>query len=261
MTRSFAWRGSTWQRGATIKLSDNEAATPFVEAHVKLAEREAEHSSAIKSGYLGNGEEKEKPEPPAKTIADAEGAQQGEAQGEAQGQAPASGQPGGGTGGAGGGGKPLSAAAQRISRCARCGNVAEGGDLCPVCADERRERSRVCVVEHVPDLMAIERTGTFRGAYHVLHGRLSPIRGIGPENLNFAPLGERLAAGEISELILALSNDIEGEATCHYIRETLLSAFPQVKVSRIGFGLPSGATLNFADSATLKNALDSRRNF
>ena len=89
VTRSFAWRGSTWQRGATIKLSDNEAATPFVAAHVKLAERVAEHSSAIKSGYLGNGEEKEKPEPPAKTIADAEGAQ-----GEAQGQDPASGQQG-----------------------------------------------------------------------------------------------------------------------------------------------------------------------
>ena len=90
VTRGFAWRGSTWQRGATIKLSDNEATTPFVEAHVKLAERVAEHSSAIKSGYLGNGETKEKPEPPAKTIADAEGAQQGEAQG----QDPASGQQG-----------------------------------------------------------------------------------------------------------------------------------------------------------------------
>ena len=85
VTRSFAWRGSTWQRGATIKLSDNEAVTPFVAGHVKLAEREAEHSSAIKSGYLGNGETKEHPEPPAKTIADAE---------EAQGQAPASGQQG-----------------------------------------------------------------------------------------------------------------------------------------------------------------------
>ena len=155
----------------------------------------------------------------------------------------------------------LSAAAQRISRCSRCGNVAEGGDLCPVCADERRERSRVCVVEHVPDLMAIERTGTFRGAYHVLHGRLSPIRGISPENLNFAPLGERLAAGEISELILALSNDIEGEATCHYIREEFGTRFPGVRITRIGFGLPSGGALNFADPATLRSALESRRAF
>ena len=95
----------------------------------------------------------------------------------------------------------------------------------------------------------------------MLHGRLSPIRGVGPEQLNFKALEARLADGNVEEIILALSNDIEGEATCHYIRETLLSAFPQVKVSRIGFGLPSGATLNFADSATLKNALDSRRNF
>lgn len=155
----------------------------------------------------------------------------------------------------------LSKASSCISRCSACGNIAEGGDLCPVCADERRERERVCVVEHVPDLMAIERTGTFRGRFHVLHGRLSPIRGIGPENLNFASLEKRLFSGEISELILALSNDIEGEATCHYIREEFSAKFPNVKITRIGFGLPSGGSLNFADPATLRSALDSRRDF
>lgn len=155
----------------------------------------------------------------------------------------------------------LSQAAERISRCAYCGNLAEGTDLCVICADERRERSRVCVVEHIPDLMAIERTGTFRGSYHVLHGRLSPIRGVSPEHLNFAELEKRLASGEITELILALSNDIEGEATCHYIREEFGARFPAVKITRIGFGLPSGGALNFADPATLRSALDSRRDF
>lgn len=155
----------------------------------------------------------------------------------------------------------LAEAAQKITRCRKCGNLAEGDALCPVCADERRDTARVCVVEQVPDLMAIERAGTYSGSYHVLHGRLSPIRGVGPEQLNFAALEARLAEGGIEEIILALANDIEGEATCHYIREMMQKSFPQVKVSRIGFGLPSGATLNYTDPATLKNALESRRSF
>lgn len=155
----------------------------------------------------------------------------------------------------------LAEAAQKITRCRTCGNLAEGDALCPVCADERRDDARVCVVEHVPDLMAIERAGAYNGRYHVLHGRLSPIRGIGPEQLNFASLETRLADGKVEEIILALANDIEGEATCHYIREMILKNFPQIKVSRIGFGLPSGATLNYTDPATLKNALESRRSF
>lgn len=155
----------------------------------------------------------------------------------------------------------LRSASERISRCVCCGNIAEGGEYCSICADERRERTRICAVEQVPDLMAIERTGTFRGLFHVLHGRLSPIRGIGPESLNFQSLENRLATGDVEELILALSNDIEGEATCHYIREEFGSRFPSVKITRIGFGLPSGGALNFADSATLRSALDARRDF
>ena len=157
--------------------------------------------------------------------------------------------------------RTLAHAAEHISRCECCGNIAENAELCPICADSRRERGRLCVVEQVPDLMAIERTGTFRGTFHVLHGRLSPIRGIGPENLNFTSLKKRLEAGNVEELILALSNDIEGEATCHFIREEFGKQFPQVKITRIGFGLPSGGALNFADPATLRSALDSRRNF
>jgi recombination protein RecR len=152
----------------------------------------------------------------------------------------------------------LQEAAASVRRCARCGNLAEG-PLCAICADERRPAGVVCVVEQVPDLVAIERSGAFRGTYHVLHGKLSPIQGVGPEHLNFAPLFARLAAGEISELILALSNDVEGEATCHYLRERMPAG--KVKVTRIGFGLPSGGGVLYADAVTLKSALEGRRSY
>lgn len=152
----------------------------------------------------------------------------------------------------------LQSAAAAVHRCARCGNLAEG-ERCAVCADERRLAGVVCVVEHVPDLVAIERSGSYRGAYHVLHGKLSPIQGVGPENLNLATLLERIAAGEIQELILALSNDVEGEATCHYLVDRMPA--DKVKVTRIGFGLPSGGGVLYADSVTLKSALDGRRSY
>lgn len=152
----------------------------------------------------------------------------------------------------------LSEAATHIRRCPNCGNLCEG-DLCEICRNPRRQAGHVCVVETVPDLLAIERSGAFDGHYHVLHGKLSPIQGIGPEDLNMARLGERLGEGGIEEVTLALSNDIEGEATCHYIEETLLRT-RDIRVTRIGFGLPSGGGgLVFADASTLRNALDGRR--
>jgi recombination protein RecR len=153
----------------------------------------------------------------------------------------------------------LEEAARAVRRCERCGNLAET-DSCAICADERRDPAVVCVVEHVPDLVAIERSGAFRGSYHVLHGKLSPIHGIGPDELNLAALRARVAAGAVRELILALSNDVEGEATCHYLTEHLPSGHP-LKISRIGFGLPSGGGVLYADSVTLKSALEGRRNF
>jgi len=153
----------------------------------------------------------------------------------------------------------LEAAARTVRRCVRCGNLAEE-ELCPICADARRAPGQVCVVEHVPDLAALERSGAHRGCYHVLHGKLSPLRGVGPEDLNLAPLLRRLEAGGITELILALSNDVEGEATCHYLTERL-PADGTVRVSRIGFGLPSGGGVLYADAVTLKSALDGRRNY
>jgi len=153
----------------------------------------------------------------------------------------------------------LNTASGAVRRCVRCGNIAEG-EQCGVCADSRRDASVVCVVEQVPDLAAIERSGAFRGVYHVLHGKLSPINGTGPEDLNFAPLLARLEQGEIRELILALSNDVEGEATCHYLTERL-PVGGEVNVSRIGFGLPSGGGVFYADAVTLKSALDGRRQY
>ena len=160
----------------------------------------------------------------------------------------------------------LGEAAREVRRCARCGNLAEGG-LCAVCADERRDHAVVCVVEHVPDLVAMERSGAYRGAYHVLHGRLSPINGVGPDELNWAGLRERIESGAVRELILALGNDVEGEATCHFITKHLpapeagAGGVAAVQVSRIGFGLPSGGGVLYADAVTLRSALEGRRDY
>lgn len=153
----------------------------------------------------------------------------------------------------------LQAAAQSVRRCIKCGNLAEE-ELCSLCADAGRAATQLCVVENVLDLAAIERSGAYRGLYHVLHGKLSPIRGVGPEDLNLGPLLARIQSGEINELILALSNDVEGEATCHYLTERLPSG-GAVKVTRIGFGLPSGGGVLYADAVTLKSALEGRRDY
>ena len=146
-----------------------------------------------------------------------------------------------------------------IRRCERCGNLSEDV-LCAVCSDPKRDQRSVCVIEEVPDLVAIERSGSWRAAYHVLHGKLSPLRGVGPSELNMARLLARVEAGEVDELVLALSNDVEGEATCHYLQEHLPCG-RGVRVTRIGFGIPSGGGVLYADSVTLKSALDSRRSF
>lgn len=153
----------------------------------------------------------------------------------------------------------LSAAGDSVGRCTCCGNLAED-DLCRVCSDTTRDRGLVCVVEHVPDLMAIERSLAWKGLYHVLHGKLSPIHGVGPEALNLESLARRIESGGIEEFVFALSNDIEGQATCHYIQEELIGRRP-IRATRIGFGLPSGAGVTHADAVTLKSALDGRRQY
>lgn len=153
----------------------------------------------------------------------------------------------------------LDEASRSIERCSRCGNMSEA-DMCDVCSDPRRDSRSVCVVENVPDLVAIERSGSWRSGYHVLHGKLSPLQGVDPDDLNISRLLDRVESGEIDEIVLALSNDVEGEATCHYIQEHLPKNRP-IKVTRIGFGIPSGGGVLFADATTLRNALEGRRPF
>jgi recombination protein RecR len=130
-----------------------------------------------------------------------------------------------------------------------------------VCSDPRRDHRSVCVVENVPDLVAIERSGSWRSGYHVLHGKLSPLHGVGPDDLNISSLVARIESGEIDELVLALPNDVEGEATCHYLSRSTFPEGRRLRVTRIGFGIPSGGGVLYADSVTLKSALESRRAF
>lgn len=153
----------------------------------------------------------------------------------------------------------LLSARERVRSCRLCGNVCED-EICSICEDaQRQESSTLCVVEHVSDLMAIEKSGAYRGRYHVLSGKLSPINGVGPEDLNLRTFESRVREEGVTELILALPNDVEGEATCHYLTELLEGS--EVEVSRIGFGLPSGASVLYADSGTLKSALDARQRY
>ncbi len=152
----------------------------------------------------------------------------------------------------------LAKAQEAIGECEFCGAMAKRGELCKVCADGSREQSSICVVESVLDLMSIEKSGAFRGRYFVLGGKLSPMKRISPENLKMGKLKALVDSGEIKELILALSNDIEAEATCHYIQECIVDG-SNVNLTRIGFGLPSGSALLFADSSTIRSALDARK--
>ena len=155
--------------------------------------------------------------------------------------------------------RALGEALENITPCPLCNGVSENGELCGICSDPARENGALCVVERASDIAAIERSGAWRGRYHVLGGKLSPLRKIGPDALNLASLERRLSGDEnIRELILALSNDIEGEATCHYI-QTKIAAGKSVGITRIGFGLPSGSQLGFADPTTIKSALEARR--
>jgi recombination protein RecR len=153
----------------------------------------------------------------------------------------------------------LQRAGERIRGCEVCGNLCEE-EQCALCLNPKRRRDLVCVVEQIPDLVAIDRSGAYSGLYHVLHGKLSPINGVRPEHLNLDGLAKRLEKGDIQEIILALSNDIEGEATCHFIQEEIIGE-REIKVSRIGFGLPSGSGIVYADSVTLQSALEGRRDY
>ena len=144
----------------------------------------------------------------------------------------------------------------RIVFCETCGNIAEGPH-CAFCRDPRRDDSMVCVVEEPSDIHVIERSGTFRGRYHVLHGRLSPLDGVGPEALTVERLLSRVREGAVREVILATNPDVEGEATALYVRRALEPS--GVRVTRIARGVPMGGSLEFMDELTVGEALTSRR--
>ncbi|MBT5414387.1 MAG: recombination protein RecR [Rhodospirillaceae bacterium] len=152
--------------------------------------------------------------------------------------------------------RALGQAAEAIRVCATCGNV-DTSDPCAICADTRRDPSLICVVEDVGDLWAIERTGSFKGRYHVLGGTLSAIDGIGPEELNIVSLVERARAEAAKEVILATNATVDGQTTGHYIVERLADC--GVEVSRLAHGVPLGGELDYLDDGTLTAALKARR--
>jgi recombination protein RecR len=145
---------------------------------------------------------------------------------------------------------------EKIRVCSLCYNIAEG-ERCSICIDPSRDRGVVCVVEEANDLVAIERTGEFRGVYHVLQGSLSPIEGRGPDDISAKGLVRRLESGEVKEVILATNPNMEGEATALYL--TRLIRPLGVRVTRIAHGLPVGGDLEYADEVTLALALEGRR--
>ena len=152
----------------------------------------------------------------------------------------------------------LTTLAERVRPCAECYNLTEE-ERCAVCRDVRRDRSVICAVEEASDIGAIERTGEYRGLYHVLGGRLSPLDGVMPEDLTIDRLVERVRAGEIREVILATNPSLEGEATALYVQRQLAGQVATVSVTRIARGLPVGGDLEFADGVTIAQAISARR--
>jgi recombination protein RecR len=147
-------------------------------------------------------------------------------------------------------------ARSRIQFCSLCGALTEQNP-CNLCTDTRRDASLVCVVERPVDILSLEKSGTYRGRYHVLGGRISPLDGVEPEDLRIGALEQRLKQEPIRELVIALGTDVEGDATGFYLAKRL--ARPDLKITRIAHGLPAGSGLEFADELTLSRALEGRR--
>ena len=147
-------------------------------------------------------------------------------------------------------------ARERIQFCTTCGALTENSP-CPICGDVRRDGSLICVVERAVDILSIEKSGTFRGKFHVLGGKISPLDGVEPEDLRIAELEKRLSQEPIQEIVVALSTDVEGDATSFYLAKRL--ARTGLKISRIAYGLPAGSGLEYVDELTLSRALEGRR--
>lgn len=152
----------------------------------------------------------------------------------------------------------LLALAERVRPCAECFNLTEE-ERCSVCRDPRRDRTLLCAVEEASDIGAIERTGEYRGLYHVLGGRLSPLDGVMPEDLTIDRLTSRARTGEVREVIVATNPSLEGEATALYVQRHLAAHAPGVAVTRIARGLPVGGDLEYADGVTIAQAIAARR--
>jgi recombination protein RecR len=150
----------------------------------------------------------------------------------------------------------LVTARERIRMCSICGSLTEQ-EPCAICGDPRRDASLVCLVERATDIISLEKSSTYRGKYHVLGGKISPLNGVEPEDLRIKELEARLQHEPITEVIIALGTDVEGDATSNYLAKRL--GRPSVKVTRIAHGLPAGAGLEFADELTLTHALAGRR--
>ena len=147
-------------------------------------------------------------------------------------------------------------AREKIKFCDVCGALTEPSP-CSICTDTRRDASLVCVVERAVDILSIEKSGAYRGKFHVLGGKISPLDGVEPEDLRIAALEKRLGLEPFKEIVIALGTDVEGDATSHYLAKRL--ARKGLKISRIAYGLPAGSGLEFADELTLNRALEGRR--
>ena len=144
-----------------------------------------------------------------------------------------------------------------LHNCIQCGFFSQNEELCPICSNPTRDLRQICVVEQVSQVPVIEKSGSFKGLYHVLHGKLSPLKGIGPQDINIDKLIARCSNNQVNEVILATGTDIEGQATASYLAKLLNDQ--GVSTSRIAQGIPIGADLNYADAASIAMAINSRR--
>ncbi len=147
---------------------------------------------------------------------------------------------------------------QKIKLCSVCLNVTES-DLCPICCNDQRDRSKICVVEQPQDILALEHTGIYKGLYHVLHGAISPTEGVGSDDIRISELMERLQGSSVDEVILATNTTLEGEQTAMYLSK-LISPLG-IRVTRLARGLPFGTELEYADDVTLTQAIEGRQEF
>ena len=156
-------------------------------------------------------------------------------------------------------GKSISTLKEKIHFCPTCFHITED-TLCDVCRDEKRDKKSICVVEEFLDLIAIEKTHSYQGTYHVLQGTIAPLQGIGPRQLRIQELQDRLGEG-VEEVIIATNPTMEGEATAMYIKNMIKEKHPEIRVSRIAKGMPQGGDLEYADDVTISNALSQRTSY